>query len=67
MSINAIIQVIFKNLEDNMSFPNIRNIEFENIIVSTVICKIVFIFYKLICLAVPPYLQLLLTFLNDDI
>lgn len=54
MSINAIAQLILKIFESYIFFPNIRNIEFENIIVSSAICKIVFIFYKLTCLAVPP-------------
>lgn len=43
ISINATIQLNLNIGKDFISFPNIKNVEFENIMVRSVICKIVFI------------------------
>lgn len=37
------IQLNLNILKDNIFFSNIKNIEFENIMIRSIICKIVFI------------------------
>lgn len=47
ISINAIIQLNLNILKENKFFPNINDSEFENMIISSIICKIISIILKI--------------------